>query len=106
MQSKWPSNMSLSEVETKIKELVLCRLEDTEYQAFLFGSRATGTAKKWSDYDVGILGKKPLDSVLKVTIEEDLENSNVPYFVDIVDFYKVTDRFKTVAMKGAIPWKK
>jgi len=85
--------------EKFIKEIIFKFLDPKEYRVFIFGSRATGRAEKYSDYDVGILGKKPVPSVTKVLIEEALEESDLPYKVDIVDFSEIPEKFKEVALE-------
>jgi predicted nucleotidyltransferase len=85
-------------VEKEIKEIIFRFLNPKEYQVFIFGSRATGKAKKYSDYDVGIWGKKPVPSQIIVLIEEAFEESDLPYKVDIVDFSLVSSKFKKIAL--------
>lgn len=69
-----------------------------EYDVFLFGSRVTGEASRFSDYDIGIRGKKPLPPAVKAQIEEALEESNIPYSVELVDFFFLPQRFKDIAL--------
>lgn len=69
-----------------------------EYDVFLFGSRVTGEASRFSDYDIGIHGKKPLPPAIKAQIEEALEESNIPYSVELVDFFFLPQRFKDIAL--------
>jgi len=88
----------LKNPEKEIKDIVFRFLSPEEYQIFIFGSRATGKAEKYSDYDVGILGKKSLSSKSKFLIEEKLEESDLPYKVEIVDFSLVSPDFKRVAL--------
>jgi len=85
-------------VEKEIKEIIFRFLNPKEYQVFIFGSRATGKAKKYSDYDVGIWGKKRVPSHIMVLIEEAFEESDLPYKVDIVDFSLVSSKFKKIAL--------
>ena len=71
----------------------------------MYGSRATGKAKKWSDYDVGVMGNErlvPKDRL--VALRGDLEESSLPVLVDVVDFNKVNDDFKKVAMEKVVWW--
>lgn len=84
--------------EQEIKNIIFRFLDQKKYRVFIFGSRATGKAKKFSDYDMGILGKKPLSSDIKISIEEALEESDIPYTVDIVDFSLVSPTFKKTAL--------
>lgn len=69
-----------------------------EYDVFLFGSRVTGEASRFSDYDIGIRGKKPLPPAIKAQIEEALEESDIPYSVELVDFFFLPQRFKDIAL--------
>ena len=84
--------------EKKIKEIIYRFLDPKEYQVFIFGSRAVGKSKKYSDYDVGIFGKKSVPATKMVLIEEALEESDLPYKVDVVDFSLVSADFKKVAL--------
>lgn len=92
--------------EKKIKETIFKHFSPAEYEVFLFGSRAKGNNRKWSDYDIGILGKTktkiPYGILTKV--ESELEESDIPYKVDIVDFTQISDRFKSVALKNKKIW--
>jgi len=87
-------------VESEIKKIIFQFLDPKKYKVFIFGSRAKEKARKYSDYDIGISGKRPLPSYLKVLIEEALEESDLPFKVDIVDFSKVSKDFKKVALKN------
>lgn len=84
--------------EEKIKNIIFQFLNPKQYQVFIFGSRATGKAKKFSDYDVGIIGRKPIPSHIKILIEEALEESDLPFRVDIVDFALVPEKFRELAL--------
>ena len=67
-------------------------------QVFIFGSRAKGKARKFSDYDIGVTGKKPLNFKKIAQINEELEESDLPYRVDVVDFSTVSKSFKNIAL--------
>ncbi len=82
----------------EIRDIIFKFLDPKEYNVFVFGSRAAGKAGKFSDYDIGIIGKKSVSSFKKVLIEEALEESNIPYKVDIVDFSLVSPEFKKIAL--------
>ncbi len=89
----------------ELKRIILSAINPNEHLVFLFGSRARKTAKFYSDVDIGILGKKPLGKTLHRIINQ-IEDSSVPYKIDLVDFYSVTNDFKKEALKGAIFWNK
>lgn len=82
----------------EIKKIIFRFLDSKRYQVFVFGSRATGKAEKYSDYDIGIIGKKPVQWSVLAKIDDALEESDLPYKVDVVDFSLVSDDFKKVAL--------
>lgn len=84
--------------EDKIKQIVGNLLPEGKYNVFLFGSRVSGKNLKWSDYDIGVLGDKPLPLDKKAEIVEALEESDIPYLVEVVDFSRVSDKFKAIAL--------
>lgn len=92
--------------DDKIKDIVLKYLPQDEYEVFLFGSRATGNNKKWSDYDVGILpkGAETFSASLKYDILDELDKQKIPFFVDLVDFTDVDNTFKEFAFKDRKLW--
>ena len=91
-----------------IKSTILKYLSPLEYDVFLFGSRAKGTQKKWSDYDVGVKSKtgQPIPPQVRYNIELELDRLNVPFIVDLVDFSQVENKFKQIAMQSYQLWTK
>lgn len=87
-----------------VKEIVLKKIPLEEYSVFLFGSRAVGSQHQMSDIDVGIWGQKPLPLLLKSDLEEELEECIVPYKVDVIDFFNVSDEFKKYALENINVW--
>ncbi len=61
-----------------------------EYKVGIFGSRATGRAAKWSDLDLAVWGKERVPGDKLEAFKEKLENSDLPYFVDVVDINYVS----------------
>lgn len=80
-----------------IKDTIRKYLPDESYKIFIFGSRAEKTNRKWSDVDVGIEGPKGIPWGIIENIKEELENSRIPYRVDVVDFKQASDSFRKVA---------
>jgi len=85
-------------IEREIRKIISRFLSPKEYQIFIFGSRANNRAENFSDYDVGIWGKKPVAGHILVEIEEVLEESDLPFRVDVVDFSLVSPDFRKVAL--------
>lgn len=71
-----------------------------KYKVFLFGSQVEGTKRKSSDIDIGIEGTNPLDLSVIGNLEEDFDESDIAQTVDIVDFSKASEKFKSVAKKN------
>jgi len=86
------------------KEIVLAKVSRDNHTVFLFGSQANGLAKTRSDIDIGFWGSEPLSPKIKFEIEEELEASSVPYSIDLVDFFYVDEKFRSLALKNAKIW--
>ena len=86
------------------QQIILKHIDSKMYKVFLFGIRACGNAKHYSDIDIGVLGSVKLNSIVKAEIEAEIDESIVPYKVDIVDFYSVNDEFKKYALEKIVQW--
>ncbi|MEK7525847.1 MAG: nucleotidyltransferase domain-containing protein [Patescibacteria group bacterium] len=89
-------------LRNRLKDTVFQFLNPDSVTVFVFGSRASGLASKFSDVDLGIKSKEPIPVGTVSDIEEAFENSDLPYGVDIVDFSKVSDKFREIAEKSII----
>lgn len=92
-------------IEDKIKSYVLDALENEPVKVILFGSRALGKSRKTSDFDIGIIPYGTFSRKKITQLKAALEESTIPYHIDIVNFAEVSDEFKNHAMKGAKVWK-
>jgi uncharacterized protein len=72
--------------------------------AWVFGSRATGRARRYSDLDLAIdAGRRlTLDETARLT--EAFSESDLPYRVDLLDWHDIDDRWrqKIVAERVAL----
>ncbi len=89
----------------RLKECVLKFLKAENLTIILFGSRARKTETTFSDIDIGVIPKGEFDRREITLLREYVENLNIPYKVDIVDFSSVSEDFKKEAMKKAEIWK-
>ncbi|MBI2888824.1 MAG: nucleotidyltransferase domain-containing protein [Candidatus Liptonbacteria bacterium] len=87
------------ELKKNIKEIFGRHLDLSHYKIFFFGSRVTGRGDDRSDIDIGILGNEPVPRDAIGKIQDDIEESDILYDIDVVDFATVSDRFKKVAME-------
>ena len=88
-----------------LKEHVLDFLGSENIKIVVFGSRARGDNIVCSDIDIGIIPKGEFDRNSLTLLREFIENSNIPYKVDIVDFSSTSEQFKREALKDAEIWK-
>lgn len=89
----------------KLKEVFLEFLKDEDVKVVLFGSRARGEFVNTSDVDVGIILDNGVDRKKLTLLREYIDELNVPYKVEIVDFSTVSDEFKKTVLKEAVVWK-
>ncbi len=68
----------------------------------VFGSRARGTAKEYSDLDLAIIGDVPLTLGQLALLENDLDESELPFKVDVVDWAATGEPFRQVIRKTAV----
>ena len=87
-----------------VKQIVLKRVPKNEFAVFLFGSRAASNSNSLSDIDVGIMGTKPLPILIMADLDSDLEESIVPFKIDLIDFYQADQAFKNEALSSIQIW--
>ena len=89
----------------QIKKIVLSFLENENMMIIFFGSRAEGNADEGSDVDIAIKGEKSIEPLLISKIKTRLEESNIPYRVDIIDLRKADKVFVQNVLETGIVWK-
>lgn len=80
--------------ELKIVQNILKKYFDESTKIWVYGSRAKGTAKKYSDLDLAIDTGTMLSALLISEIAYELEESDLPYKVDLVDWTTLSPHFK------------
>jgi predicted nucleotidyltransferase len=80
------THFGLSEPNLKLLEAILTSSlkSKSAVQIYVFGSRASGTQKKYSDIDLWIDSASPISTAEITTIRELIENSDLPIKVDLV----------------------
>ncbi len=76
-----------------------------ECKIYLFGSRARKTHSPGSDIDIAINCEKKIQTSNLSQIKEDIEESIIPYFVDVVDMHAITNEMKKQIKNDGILWK-
>ncbi|MFS2010165.1 nucleotidyltransferase family protein [Azospirillum sp. CT11-132] len=87
-----------------VKHIVLEQLAGHPARVYLFGSCARGDVGHWSDIDVAIDPLEPLPPGLIGEINEELEESTVPYFVDVVDLRTAGQEVRQEVEREGIEW--
>lgn len=96
--------MTDSEIENQIKQIIFKHFSPPDYKIFVYGSRAGGKPRRYSDWDIGILGDKPVSPYKLNMVKEKLEDSDLPVVVDVVDFNDVGAEFRQIALRNTKPW--
>ena len=89
---------------TPAQRTLVCRIVDAHLErrrVRVFGSRAHGTAKPFSDLDLLVLGPA-LDARLRGTLEEAFDESDLPFRVDIVETATISAEFRALIEPQAV----
>lgn len=86
---------------TTIKHILQQHLPNVTVWAF--GSRVTLRAKPYSDLDLVIIGDKAIPQKLYYQIQDAMEESDIPFKVDLLDWHRITPQFRTIIEGGYTP---
>ena len=78
-----------------VKSMLKKHIPEPEAKFYIFGSRAKGCSKKYSDVDIAI-DLPGFTSARKLELELDFENSLFPFEVDIIDLNNIKESFKNL----------
>lgn len=86
--------IDLRDEDAAIVRGILRRYLPAGARAFVFGSRAHGGARRYSDLDLAIGWDRPLGLDLTGQITEAFSESDLPYKVDILDLATADPAFR------------
>ncbi len=89
-----------------LKEIVLSIVDTQEIMVFLFGSRVATDHSTTADADIGLFSDIPIPRTLYHKIRNAIDESIIPWHVDIIDFTHVDPMFKKEAAKDIVIWNK
>lgn len=89
----------------ELRDAVVDFLGNDNVRIFLFGSRARGDNAVASDVDIGVIPGEGFRKEKLALLRELIENLNVPYKVELVDFSEVSGQFRAEALKDTVLWK-
>ncbi|MBN4077465.1 nucleotidyltransferase domain-containing protein [Sulfobacillus acidophilus] len=98
-------NLKNNQYVEQVKNLVLNHFKNYKVKIYFFGSRARNSASMASDVDVAILPLETIERFVFSEIREKLEESNVPYEVDIVNLDDAEDELKEQILREGILWR-
>ncbi len=71
-------------------------------EVWAFGSRATGSARRYSDLDLAIIADDPLPFEVSGAMAEDFSESDLPFRVDILDWATTQDTFRRIVERDKV----
>ena len=83
-----------------VRDALRCHVPDREVLAF--GSRATWTAKDYSDLDLAVMGEESLSLRTFSALDEALGDSDLPFKVDVVDWARIDDAFRRIIRRNGV----
>lgn len=88
----------------RVEHIVRCALGPHRATVYLFGSWARGLQRPASDIDVAIEGSEALPPGVLAGVREALEESTIPYRVDVVDLADTESDFRERVHREGVLW--
>ncbi len=88
----------------EVQHIVLEVLRNQQTTIYLFGSWAQGQATSHSDIDIAVEPHRPLPAGMLANLRDRLEESHIPYRVEVVDLSKTDPYFRERVLKEGIRW--
>lgn len=89
----------------KLRRILTDFFKKYDVAIYLVGSRAKGEYRRHSDIDIAIEPRQELPEGLIANLREQIEESTIPYKVDIINLRTTSDEFRKQILKGAVKWK-
>ena len=107
INEKMSEQTTLIHIDDNHKNIIISLLksipEIANCSAYFFGSRVNGKSVNFSDVDIAIdYNREPFPDSLKVKLSSLLENSILPYKIDIIDINSVSKVFRAKIEKDFV----
>ena len=79
-------------------------IDTKKVMVFLFGSKVSGCHSSIADPNIGLLADENLPANLYHKIRNPIDESNIPWELDIIDFTRADQTFKKETLKDIIIW--
>jgi predicted nucleotidyltransferase len=109
MTAKTTARSGMSPVRERaletLRRLVIETLGERQAAVYLFGSHARDEVRHASDIDVGILPREEVPPAFFALLVDKIEESTIPYDVDLVDLREVSAAFRDKVVRTGIKWR-
>jgi predicted nucleotidyltransferase len=85
--------LAVSEAELEMVSAILLRHVPLR-EVWAFGSRVKGSAKRFSDLDLVVIGEQPLPLETLASLADDFSESDLHYKVDVIDWATTSPEFR------------
>jgi predicted nucleotidyltransferase len=90
----------------ELRRMVLRAVGEHDAAIWLFGSSARQNARQDSDIDIGVLPTDDLPAAVLAELAADIEDSDIPYDVDLFDLRYVEPALLAAVRREGVPWRK
>jgi len=93
--------MDLSAADLAVAVAILARHVPGR-EVRVFGSRATGRGRPFSDLDLALMGDERLDAVVRATLAESFAESDLRFLVDVVEWSTANDALRAAIGRDGV----
>jgi hypothetical protein len=97
-------NTTVDKAFEEVRQILREVLGSQEVVVYLFGSWARGESTSLSDIDIALDSTAPLAPGVLAQLRERLEESHVPYRVDVVDLTSADAAFRQQVLDEGVRW--
>ncbi len=96
--------VDISPAHAEIVRDVLRRTAPLGSRVFVFGSRATGKARRTSDLDLAIDAGREITFSELARMSDEFDEAPVPWSIDIIDLRGITPHFRSIIENELVPF--